>query len=173
MDIVIREASVKDAEEIAKVSVSSWKTSYQGILPNEFLTTLDYHSKIYKWNHVIRENQGKVLVAEEGNGSVIGFIHGGSERTNHYFYQGEIYAIYLYKDYQGSGIGRKLVRELAGKLKETGMGSLLVWVLSENNSRAFYEKLGGRKIDYKPIIVGGKELIEVAYGWTDINECLK
>ncbi|MFQ3543992.1 GNAT family N-acetyltransferase [Halobacillus rhizosphaerae] len=172
MDIVIREASVKDAEEIAKVSVSSWKTAYQGILPNEFLTKLDYHSKTNKWNHVILEKQGKVLVAEE-NGSVIGFIHGGSERTNEYFYQGELYAIYLYKDYQGGGIGRRLIRELAGKLKETGMGSLLVWVLSESKSREFYEKLGGRKVDHKLIYIGEKELTEVAYGWADINECLK
>ncbi|MFK0522174.1 hypothetical protein ACINKY_08160 [Paenibacillus illinoisensis] len=38
----IREATINDAEGIAKVHVHSWRTTYKGIIPEEFLTNLSY-----------------------------------------------------------------------------------------------------------------------------------
>lgn len=46
---------------------------------------------------------------------------------------------------------------------------MLVWVLGDNPSRAFYETLGGRFLGEKDIEIGGVRLEEVAYGWTDIG----
>ncbi len=45
---------------------------------------------------------------------------------------------------------------------------MLLWVLSTNSSRGFYEKLGGRYLKTKPIDIGGEILEEVAYGWDDL-----
>jgi hypothetical protein len=47
------------------------------------------------------------------------------------------------------------------------MTALLLWVLAENLSRTFYERLGGRPVDEKTVNIGGVPLIEVAYGWLD------
>jgi len=46
---------------------------------------------------------------------------------------------------------------------------MLVWVLAENPSRAFYDALGGIVVNSKMIEIGGRELQEVAYGWSDIH----
>lgn len=54
MDIVVRQASLKDAEKIARVSVSSWKTTYKGILADDFLSSLTYTSRIKNWEDIIR-----------------------------------------------------------------------------------------------------------------------
>ncbi|WP_274651023.1 hypothetical protein [Paenibacillus humicola] len=42
---------------------------------------------------------------------------------------------------------------------------MLIWVLSENPNRYFYEALGGRFIREKEIEIGGTKLKESAYGW--------
>jgi len=51
------------------------------------------------------------------------------------------------------------------ELKSSGFDSVLLWVLRDNAvARAFYEKIGFVESgDEKPIIIGGKELIEVRY----------
>jgi hypothetical protein len=46
----------------------------------------------------------------------------------------------------------------------------VIWVLKENvKARAFYEALGGVLIHEKQIVIGGIELVDVAYGWLDIR----
>lgn len=44
---------------------------------------------------------------------------------------------------------------------------MMVWVLAENSSRRFYEALGAKYATEKVIDLGGKSLVEVAYGWRD------
>ena len=45
----------------------------------------------------------------------------------------------------------------------------MVWVLADNPSRRFSEALGGTFVADKVIEVGGKALVEVAYGWGDLR----
>jgi hypothetical protein len=46
---------------------------------------------------------------------------------------------------------------------------MVVWVLKQNPARGFYKALGGTPVAQKPIQIGGFELIEVAYGWTELD----
>ena len=46
---------------------------------------------------------------------------------------------------------------------------MLLWVLADNPSRGFYETLGARRIREKRAKVGGIEVIEVAYGWSNLQ----
>jgi hypothetical protein len=55
-------------------------------------------------------------------------------------------------------------------LKRQGITSLLIWVLAENRSRAFYERLGGKLVGEKTVEVGGREVLEVAYSWDDTGD---
>ncbi|WP_342748051.1 hypothetical protein [Melghirimyces profundicolus] len=52
----------------------------------------------------------------------------------------------------------------------TRFRSMLVWVLAENHSRHFYEALGATYIRDGTVTIAGKELKEVAYGWSDIRK---
>ncbi len=88
-------------------------------------------------------------------------------------YDGELYAIYILQDYQGRGIGRKLVEPVVDELVRNGINSMLVWVLEGNGAKHFYEKLGGEKIDTADITIGGAELKETAYGWQDLSRLQK
>src|SRR5699024_3446819 len=85
-------------------------------------------------------------------------------------YKGELYAIYLLKEYQGKGIGKLLFKHVVEILKEKNIFSMVVSVLEENKSKLFYEHLGAKKIDRVKIQMLGKELNELVYGWRDLRK---
>jgi GNAT superfamily N-acetyltransferase len=160
---------VHDAAAIAHVHVESWRTTYKGIVPDDFLASLSYAQREQMWHQVFIDPStlSFVYVAEDTRGQVVGFVSGGPDGRGDPVYTGELYAIYLLASYQGQGLGRQLVCALVSRLRQEGMTALLLWVLAENPSRTFYERLGGRPVDEKTVNIGGVPLIEVAYGWLD------
>ena len=50
---------------------------------------------------------------------------------------------------------------------------MVAWVLADNSSRGFYEKLGGKQIAKKEVVIGGVKLPALAYGWTDVRSILQ
>ncbi len=46
-----------------------------------------------------------------------------------------------------------------------GIDSLLIWALADNPACKFYTALGGEPVLENKIEIGGKQLIEVTYGW--------
>jgi L-amino acid N-acyltransferase YncA len=168
-DMRIRMATVADVAAIARVHVESWRTTYKGIVPDDFLANLTYEQREPLWRQVLSESAGLslVYVAEDADGQIVGFASGGPERSGDTVYAGELYAIYLLDDWKRRGIGRQLTVTLVTQLVQAGFASLLIWVLAENPSRRFYEALGGQQVREQPVTIGGVQLIEVAYGWLD------
>jgi len=109
------------------------------------------------------------LVACDVDGSIVGFISGGVERTGRLGYEGEVYAIYLLQLAQRQGLGTLLVQHFVRELRARGVGSMAVWVLAENPFRQFYEALGGKLVTEQQIECGGQSFTESAYGWQDLN----
>jgi GNAT superfamily N-acetyltransferase len=173
--IHIRPARVADSSGIARVRVASWRSTYQGIVPQEVLDGLSVQEAA-GWLTGIIESQASGrcnLVAQDLSGQIVGFALGGPERTNDREYDGELYAIYLQPGYLRIGIGRRLLLAMAGCLLAQGMQSMLIWVLAENPSRKFYEALGGVYVRQQPITIGPATLSEVAYGWKDLKLLLQ
>ncbi|WP_414584258.1 N-acetyltransferase family protein [Scytonema sp. PCC 10023] len=170
--MIVREARLEDALAIAKVHVDTWRTTYCGIIPDEYLANLSYEKRESSWRQMLStaaENQHFIYVAEDGTGQIIAFANGGSERTSDPIYKGELYAIYIQADYQRQGLGRRLTCSVVERLLEIGLHSMLVWVLADNPACRFYEALGGQKVYEKQIECGGVTLKELAYGWKDLT----
>ena len=171
--MLIRAAQLADAVAIATVHVESWRTTYAGILPDDYLAKLSYDQREPLWHDILSTPDGAefVYVAEEDGGNVIGFAAGGAERSGDAIYTGELYAIYLRDRYQRRGIGRQLTMAVVNRLLHEGYSSMLVWVFAANPSRAFYEALGGQQVyeKSKSVTIGGVECAEVAYGWLDLR----
>ncbi len=166
--IKIRKAILTDTKGIAEVHVDSWKTTYANIVPEEYLSNLTYESREQIWINNIPN--GGIYVAENIEGEIVGFSSGGKERSGKYNgFDGELYAIYILKEYQGQGIGKALVRPIIDEIRGMGLNSMLVLVLKDNISRLFYESLGGEKIDTVEVKISGEKLTELVYGWEDIS----
>lgn len=175
--MIIREAKLADAEAIALVHVDSWRTTYQGIIPESYIAKRSYQKRKELWKKLLSNNteenkQNIVYVVENNLNQIIAFADGGLERNGDSIYQGELYSIYILEAYQRQGIGRKLVKTIAEKLFQSGLKSMLVWVLEDNPACQFYQALGGRIIKQKQVEFAGVKLNEIAYGWIDIKVLL-
>jgi|HubBroStandDraft_2_1064218.scaffolds.fasta_scaffold93191_3 L-amino acid N-acyltransferase YncA len=164
----VREARLGDARAIAEVHLASWKTTYPGIIPQEYIDGLRVEDGAARWTERITEADSTILVAEDEAG-VFGFAAGGMPLHPVDGYEAELGAIYLLATHQRQGAGRELVRRLASELEGQGFRSLLVWALKENPACDFYQALGGKAIAEKSIEIGGVLLPEVAFGWTDLS----
>jgi GNAT superfamily N-acetyltransferase len=165
----IREATIADVAAIAKVHAESWRTTYKGLLPDDYLANLTYEQREPLWREILSKPAGHSLdyVAEDHAGNIVGFASGGPERSGDSVYTGEVYAIYLLASWQGQGIGRQLIATVVRQLIQRGFTSLLIWVLVDNPSRRFFEALGGQPVRERLEMTGGVEVKDVAYGWLD------
>lgn len=167
----VREAIRADALGIAQVHVESWRTTYQGLMPDAVLAALSVEERTARWAGVLNDETrlSFLLVAESTTAGIIGFVIGGPLRMSDLPFQGEVYALYLLQRVQRRGIGTALFRESARRLWSAGHRSLLVWVLAGNPAHAFYEAMGGIPVGTQMLNIGGADLEEIGYGWPDIR----
>ena len=161
--VSIRAATVDDAIAIARVHVESWRTTYAGIVPDEYLAGLDEIFRVKLWREWL--GCGAVVLVAERKGEVVGFVHAGAIREAVESADAEIYSLYLLREAQGRGIGHGLLRVVAAVLAKQGFTSVALWVLERNRSRGFYESCGGRLAASRVIEIGGARLMGVAYWW--------
>ena len=171
MSIQIRAATPEDVASMARVHVDSWRSTYDGIVPAEYLTGLSYQSRESLWKEALTTDRPgtSYFVAETEGGDIVGFANAGPEREGDRTYRGELYAIYILEEYQRMDLGRRLFSCAMRRLVADGFNSMLLWVLEDNYPAIrFYESLGGERVGRKTSAIGGVDLVEVSYGWGDI-----
>ncbi|WP_210367574.1 GNAT family N-acetyltransferase [Bacillus sp. REN3] len=171
----IRKAKKEDALGIAEVHVKSWIETYTGIVSPKFLESLKVEKRLMLWEKILSSaNKEKpVFVAVNDKGKIIGFASFGQERTGKFQAEGELYAIYILKEYQRNKLGLRFLHEGIKEMMEIGFLSMLVWVLEENGNRKFYERLGAEKAGEELDTIGGHEHLELAYVWNDLKSLLQ
>ncbi len=165
----IRKASKEDIESIARIYVDGWKTTYHGLVPDNYLEKLTYEEAERKWLQFLNsENAPFIYIAVNDQGKIIGFAAG--QHMDNDKFTGELYALYLFPECRGLGTGRQLVSAAAKHFKENSIDSMLVWVMEQNNSGlGFYERLGGKEYLRRKSEFGGRVVEDVAYGWENIS----
>lgn len=151
--------------------IDSWRTTYRSIVSDDFLNDLNVQTKSNFWKSVLTTKSDNVFVAESDE-EIVGFATCGQSRDKNDF-DSELYAIYVLQQHQHKNIGRLLLTATAKYLLKSGHSSLYVWVLADNNSRTFYERLGGEFFDKKKIEIGGQQMTEIAYGWRELSKLIE
>ena len=163
----IRVAEVRDAAAIAHVLVQSWVTTYDGIVPTEYLASLNEAERVRLWQDWLTRDISVFVAEIAGEGS--GCVGGGAIRESVEAYDSELYTLYLIKEAQGRGVGKALLGAVIQALDEKGYRSMLVWVLEENPAVQFYERAGAQRVTAKEIGIGGVQLSEIALGWSGLE----
>ncbi|MGO9438402.1 MAG: N-acetyltransferase family protein [Terracidiphilus sp.] len=171
MEFRIRRAVAADARPIAHVHVESWRSTYAGLLPNDFLASLNVDERANMWAKMLATEEAFMFVAEDETG-IFGFACGGKAREARDSYDAELYAIYLLRESQRRGAGCRLFRALTRALRTIGYSGMVLWVLKNNPAVKFYERMGGKQIAIKPIEIGGAQLEEVAFGWPKLKDVI-
>lgn len=170
--VQIRLAVPEDAPAVAKVHVETWKTTYRGIVPDVALDRMSVETDLagnFGKNLQHPPAEMNTFVAMTGGGRIVGFCiaepAGGPQDPP---FTGELGALYVLKDFQGQGIGRRLFAEGVRHLDFHKHPGMKLWVLEQNPACRFYEHLGGEVIAKKVRPTAGTDLAAVAYGWKDL-----
>jgi ribosomal protein S18 acetylase RimI-like enzyme len=166
----IRPAREEDIPAIGRVHVDAWRSTYVGIVPDEFLANLSYSKQEERQRQYLAKPETIFLVADVPGAGSIGFLTGGPERGGDPFYRGELYALYLLQQYRRQGIGRALVRQWATAMRAVGIDSALVWAISANQIAIdFYQRLGARPLRPGEVTIAAITYPETALAWEDLG----
>jgi ribosomal protein S18 acetylase RimI-like enzyme len=156
-EIVIRKATINDAESKGYVHYHSWNETYTGLIDQEYLDS----RSVDKCTAAAKRHPENTYVAIV-NDKIVGFSCYSKARDNDIDEAGEIIAIYILSDYFGLGIGRKLMDICYKELEE--YKNIILWVLKTNKHAIdFYEYVGFAKDGTeKEIIINEKvRLLEI------------
>src|SRR3989304_4607388 len=162
--IEIRRANPSDAAAVATTHDEAWRAAYQGIIPGLELTKLINRRGASWWEGAIRKgSRVSLLVFRE---QIAGYANYGRNRARSLIYDGELYEIYLRPEFQGLGFGRRLFGAVRRDLAHSGLRSLVVWALSDNEpAMGFYRALGGQAVARSSEAFGTRTLDKVAFAW--------
>ena len=165
--IEIRLMTAEDAPGIARVLVDTWRSTFDGLLPEAFLDGLSYQQQEARQIRAMAAPGRITFVAvRTRDGEVVGFASGGPIREPCLQFTSELYAIYVLSGLQGRGIGRDLFRAFVGALDAEAKPDLLVWVLAINPFSGFYSRMEGRPVAEQVMTIGvGVTENAIAYAW--------
>lgn len=147
-EIEIRPAVVDDAAAIARLHRAVWSDTYRDLAPAEVYRVLDEDFRRLRWSDMLanpRQHQCVLLAEQEGRLVGIGAIGASSETA--FEGRGEIRSLYIDPTIKRQGLGRRLMRELAGQLAAMGYSGAALGVVAGNDAAiAFYRSIGGRMI---------------------------
>lgn len=165
MDVLIRKATMNDAEKLAEIKMDCWKTAYKGILDDAFLNGLDKDTETEKKKRNIRN--GVCILIAEVDGNVVGFcMYRDFVQANDNYLDAdcEIFALYVQNALKRNGIGKKLMQSAIADLCDIGKTTMILKCLTKNYpSRIFYEKMGGKILTTETVFFGGKAYEETVY----------
>ena len=164
--IEIRRAKASDAAAVAATHDEAWRGAYQGVIPGVELEKLVTRRGADWWDSAIRKGS-RIAILAFGD-KVAGYANYGRNRARSLTYDSEIYELYLRPEYQGVGFGRRLFTSARRDLAQSGLKSLVVWALSDNDPAVeFYKALGGKAVARSSERFGEKSLDKVAYAWNN------
>ena len=123
----------------AYVHCRAWKEAYAGLVDQAFLDGRTEEMSRQSAQRAF-ENGVSTFVAKDGD-RVVGFVDCGRYRGEDLRDTGEIYALYVLREYYGRGLGWALMDHALDALRD--YRQIALWVLS-GNERAirFYRRIG-------------------------------
>lgn len=143
-DVEIRPINLEDTWQIAKIQTHALKAAWHRVVSDDVVNALSISEAAAYWSQRLINPEHPALALER-SGNLLGFISFGSSLdqdldTN---VDGEIFGLFVYPEYWGRGIGRRLMRCALEGFERRGTYGVAQWVLEDDpHARLFLEKLG-------------------------------
>jgi ribosomal protein S18 acetylase RimI-like enzyme len=155
--LTIREATADDIPELAQLHVTTWNATYAPMLLNGPPVSV----REQQWREAFAKQDGSwfCFVVENEAGELVGFAKGtpGDDPE----YSGQLSKIYLLREYQGMGLGKRLIGHVARRFLNQGITSMWLFGDARNPSVQVWLALGAVKTDDDP---GNGN-----FGWRDLR----
>ncbi|WP_142683300.1 GNAT family N-acetyltransferase [Chitinophaga polysaccharea] len=153
----IKAATVNDIPVIQELTEKIWRPTYQSILtPEQIEYMLDMMYSTASLNKQITELGHQFFILLDDN-APIGFAAYGTTDTAGIF---KLHKIYLDGSYQGKGVGKFLLQQVADQVKDRGAHTLELDVNRFNKAKYFYEKQGFSVLKEKKTDIGNGYIMD-------------
>jgi ribosomal protein S18 acetylase RimI-like enzyme len=161
-EVEIRWAHADDWHDLAYVHTESFRSAYEGVIPDDFLNLFTVENREKYYRKSLSEGQATTALIFVDHQAMGCMVIGNCRDDDLDETYGEIWAIYLLKEYWGKGFGKRLISWGMDRLQESGYANVCLWVLKENtNARRFYEHAGFSFDGTEKSIIRGRELVQL------------
>jgi ribosomal protein S18 acetylase RimI-like enzyme len=164
MGPIVRSARLEDAAAIASIHIASSDDAYAPLAAEWH--PADPAKRAAVWAKTLAEaGAALVLLAEDTDGTVIGFVSGGKARRTEPATELELHVIHVHPEHRGQGVGDALWSAACGEVRGSELTAMFVDTLAELRCCSFYERHGGELIERRPVSFQGAERTHVTYRW--------
>lgn len=155
-----RDATIGDVHELGILHAETWAQTYNA-------SSANYELRQYQWHKSFtEENDGSwfcILVVDKSD-KLVGFAKGIKYKDDTGKLSGDLNKIYLLRDYQRIGLGRKLIGYVARRFLSAGIKDMTLFGVPQNPSCAFHEAMGGKRI------YTDKGIFDGCFRWGDLRK---
>ena len=165
---MIRLANKNDIGLIAKIYTDSWKKTYKGMLPDDYLDSLSYeHSEEKLLNYIGVKGQNILVSTDESNKVVAFASYKPYSEINKCLLLDSLHVSALYK---GIGIGKELIFKVADFAMNEGYKSMTISVFKGNyKAENIYMHLGAKHLNEFIDSFDGISSESKTFIWEDIS----
>jgi ribosomal protein S18 acetylase RimI-like enzyme len=164
MDVTL--ATAADADAIALVKATGWRTTYSAWVPEAVLAPfLDVRAQADSIAADLAQPPNFALIAREGRvlGIATCLLAGRDEPL--------LDSLHVLPDARGRGVGSALLDRVAHEVADRGAATLVVDVVEQNvRTRRLYERLGAKYVGTEPAAWAPGVVREAVYRWDDLAE---
>lgn len=164
-NIIIRDATVNDIEEVAKLHVDSWYETYAGIVSQSYLENMKKNlSK--RIERMKREFNLRHMTVAVLNDEIVGFLEHvmSNEFSKDLDIDCELCGLYIKNGYKNLGLGSKMFEYAIKLFQENNKKRMGLWCVKENiPAISFYKKKGGILTKEKAFTIEDQQYSEVAF----------
>ena len=137
-DLTLREAVPSDIPALATLHVATWNDTYAPLMTGPPVAVREQ-----QWRQAFAQPESWFCYVVEGRDSALVGFTKGVFRPEHEI-PGELSKLFLARDYQRLGLGRRLVALVVQRFLTAGVASMAAYVDPRNPSCGFFERLGGQ-----------------------------
>jgi GNAT superfamily N-acetyltransferase len=147
--VELRPMRAGDADAVALLHATSWRSAYRGIVPDDFLDHEVFADRQAVWHERLETSPATSafgIVAEDAAGPMAGFAY---VLPGHDPVCGTLVDnLHVRPDLKGGGIGRRLLQAVVRELGPAYTQPVHLWVLDQNEpAKRFYARMGAEFID--------------------------
>lgn len=167
--LIIRKCEEKDLPDIAEIHIQTWRKAYRGIVDDVILDNLNTERSFQNFNRVLNDPDEFFYVAEYADKTVGFMTFSLKSRSDVFFCFAEISCIYILPDFQGKGIGKRLMSHAFKVIRDNGISKIMLWALKDNYQKLFYQSCGGKIFSEKDHPIKGKSYRVESWVWENIT----
>ena len=140
----IRDAVEADIPALGALHAKTWAQTY-------WLVQRPPTAKLreWQWREQFKNYDGSwfCLVIANNENELIGFAKGNKYSSDDLpEFSGQVNKIYITREYQRLGLGRRLMSRVARRFLNMGIHNMVLFGVAENPSGGFHEAMGGEKL---------------------------